>query len=314
MAGHVLALVGGEEPPSTPNAAARLVGAALLHLRTKKRLNQADVLGKVQGIKSGSTLSRYENAGTKLDENTVVELCRFYGAPEIIVEESMLLVRQSLQQGWWAGYSDVVPEFLAHLFALEASSKVIRTYQQINIPGMLQTAGYARAVMHGFYQTHADEKVRRANEQRVRRRLHVRQQRQHLLDQDDAPLYEALIAESVLTQALGGRVPMREQLRQLYNVAENKPNVHIRILPSQALEQGAALHPAMTLFKPHHGDVGRMVYLENHNRSGDYLVKTDEVERYQAALDDLWLRSGTKGETLTLLGRYIDRLVDSSDE
>ncbi|WP_330434652.1 helix-turn-helix transcriptional regulator [Streptomyces sp. NBC_00825] len=285
----------------------------LQHLRTQMNLNQTDVIGKVPGIGSGSTLSRYENAGTKLDEDTVVALCRFYRAPESVIEETAALVRQSLQQGWWASYSDVVGETLAHLVALETNSKTVRTYQQITIPGMLQTASYARAVMHGFHLTHANEKQRRSNERSVSRRLEVRQQRQSLLDQDNAPKYQALITEAVLTQPLGGRRVMREQLRYLFNMAENRTKVFIRILPNAMLARGGAMHPAMTLFKPHHNDTGQMVYLEHHNQGGIYLLEPTEVERYQASLEDLWDRAGTRRETLDLLAEHIDQLVDNSD-
>ncbi|UFR07087.1 helix-turn-helix transcriptional regulator [Streptomyces sp. Go40/10] len=315
MPGQVLALVGGQEPPTTPNAAARLVGLVLRHLRLQRGYNQAHVAGQVAGINSVPMLSRYEKAKVKnLKEETVIALCRFYEAPEGIVEETAALVRQSQRQDWWAGYTDVVGDVLARLFAVESSSKGIRTYQEIHIPGMLQTAGYMRAVMRDYYRTQADERTRRKNEETVERRLWVRLQRQHLLDQPDAPYYEALIAESVLGKAMGGRLVMREQLRQLYNVAENKPNVHIRILPSSALQHGGALHPAMTLFKPQESDEGRLVYLENTNRGGEYLTLPGEVEPYQASLDDLWMRTGTKRDALALLQKYIDQLVDEDSD
>ena len=311
MPGKVLALVGGHEPPTTPNAAARIVRNYLRYLRKQGGLRLVDVVGKVPGINSAPTLSRYETKSKrKLDEETVVALCEFYGAPAELVEETVLLVRQSMQQSWWSSYPDVVGDVLARVFATEAISKAIRTYQEIYIPGMLQTAGYTRALMQDYYRLAADDATRRKNEDRMNRGLEVRRQRQNLLDQPDAPLYQAVIAESVLAKVTGGRAVMREQLRQLYNVAENKPNVNIRILPNTAQELGGARHPAITLFKPYDGDEGLLLYLENTNRGGEYLVDPSEVEPYQACLDDLWVRTGGKDQTLDLLQRYISKLED----
>ncbi|MBW1597288.1 helix-turn-helix transcriptional regulator [Streptomyces sp. JJ38] len=311
MQGRVLALVGDNESPTTPNAAARVVRNYLTYLRKQAGLRQSDVVGKVPGIGSTATLCRYETAAKrKLDEETVVALCQFYGASPEIIDEILLLVQQSLQRAWWSSYADVVGDVLARVFATEVVSKSICTYQEFNVPGMLQTAAYARALMEDYYRLPADEATRRRNEELVSRRLDVRRQRQNLLDQPDAPEFQALIAESVLAKRVGGTAVMREQLRHLFNLAENKPNVHIRILPNAAQEQGGARHPSMTLFKPHDGVEGRMVYLENTNRGGEYLVDPSEVEPYQACMDDLWTRTGRKDETLDLLQDYIDRLVD----
>ncbi|MFJ4980328.1 helix-turn-helix domain-containing protein [Streptomyces coeruleorubidus] len=311
MPGNVLALVGGHEPPTTPNAAARLVRNYLRYLRKDVGLRQSDVVGKVPGIGSTATLCRYETQATrKLDEQTVVALCQFYKAAPAMIDEIVLLVRQSLQQAWWSSYSDVVGDVLARVFATEAISKGIHTYQEFNVPGMLQTASYAKALMQDYYRLPVDEATRQKNEELMNRRLEVRRRRQNLLDQPDAPYFQALIAESVLGKRTGGRAVMREQLRHLFNLAENKPNVHIRILPSSAQEQGGARHPSMTLFKPYDGQEGQLLYLENTNRGGEYLVDPGDVEPFQACMDDLWTRTGEKDETLQLLQTYIDKLAD----
>ncbi|MFF8017038.1 Scr1 family TA system antitoxin-like transcriptional regulator [Streptomyces sp. NPDC007929] len=312
MPGNVLALVGGHEPPTTPNAATRVVGNYLRLLRKQAGLRQSDVVGKVRGVNSTATLCRYERDATrKLDEDTVVALCLFYGAPPETVEETVLLVRQSRQETWWASYPDVVGnDTLKRVFATEAISKGIRCYHEFNIPGMLQTAAYTRALMQDYYGLAADETTRRKNEQLMNRRLEVRRLRQNLLDQPDAPSFQALIAEGVIAKLTGGRAVMREQLRHLFNLAENKPNVHIRILPNAAQELGGARHPAMTLFKPYDSDEGQLLYLENTNRGGEYVVDPREVEPYQACMDDLWVRTGEKSKTLDLLQTYVDKLAD----
>ncbi|WP_405928140.1 helix-turn-helix domain-containing protein [Streptomyces griseus] len=310
MSGRILALVGQQEqgPPSTPQAAARLVGAVLRHLRVQRRLNLTHVAKAGHG--SPATLSRIERAlGDQLNEERVFGLLDHYSAPQEVIDEVAILLRQSQGQQWWSNYSDVVGELLASVLAMEATSKVIRIFQEINIPGVLQTAAYARALMAEFARAQHDPEVRRKHQDLIDRRLEMRLMRQRLLDQEDAPIMHIIIAESVLAKEIGGALVMREQLRSLFNVVENKPNAHISILPGNAMRQGSPLHPAMTLFKPYESETGKAVYLENKNRGGEFLVDPTEVETYQASMDDWWERALPKEETLERIQMYIDRLT-----
>ncbi|MFD5478541.1 helix-turn-helix domain-containing protein [Streptomyces hawaiiensis] len=314
MANRALGLVGGgDELPSDPHAAARLVGAVLRQYREDRGLRLADVVGRVSGINSNSTLSRYETGRTKLNEDTVVGLYRFYGVtdPESLAEVRAL-VSQSVKQEWWAPYHDVVPAALGRLFALEKAATDIHTYQAFYVPGLLQTADYARAVMRAPHRKLLERDAQRESEEQVRRRLYVRMQRQHLLDQPDAPEYSALIDEAVLCKPTGGRAVMRGQLRSLYNQAENKSRIHIRILPFEAAEEATALTSAMTVFKLPAAHGGDMVYVETTNRpqGGTYLTSTDEVEAHRASMEELWTLAGSKHDALQLLQKHIDRLAD----
>lgn len=314
MADRALGLVGGgDELPSDPHAAARLVGAVLRQHRVERGLRLADVVRQVPGINSVSTLSRYETGRTKLNEDTVVGLFRFYGTIDTAsLAEARALVKQSRKQEWWAPYQDVVPTALSRLFALESVATDIHTYQAFHVPGLLQTADYARAVMRAPHRKLVDAHAQRESEEQVRRRLHVRMQRQHLLDQPHAPEYCALIDEAVLNKPTGGRAVMRGQLRSLYNQAENKTRIHIRILPFAAAEQATPLTSAMTIFKLPAEYGGDMVYVETTNRpqAGTYLTDTDEVEAHRASMEELLMLAGTKDDTLRMLQTYIDKLAD----
>ncbi|MBB5940326.1 helix-turn-helix domain-containing protein [Streptomyces zagrosensis] len=311
MLARVLALVGreGEPFPATPDAAAQLLGLLLRHLRQGRGFTQAQVVAQATGVGSGPTLSRYEAVPCDSDGKVlyphkperVGALLRFYQAPPEVFKEVEILMKQSHDQQWWSHYYDVAGQTMTTLSALEAQSKVIRSCQAIFIPGMLQTAGYARAVMKGFYGQNPKAETRKKNLATVERRLELRLRRQHLLDQPDAPEFEALIDEQVVRKEWGGRNVMREQLRQLHNLAENKPKVHIRILPTSATRSGAPPHPAMTLFTSHDTSTSRIIYLEEMNRGGTYINDLDEVESYQASMDDWWAKALSKQETLELL-------------
>ncbi|MFH9674922.1 DUF5753 domain-containing protein, partial [Streptomyces sp. NPDC017405] len=234
-------------------------------------------------------------------EERVRALLRFYEAPAEICEEVETLLKQSRGEQWWTHYSDIAGDILIGLLALEAQSKVIKTCHHLLIPGLLQTAGYARAVMEDFYSTYPNPKAREKKRATMERRLELRLRRQHMLDQPDGPALTAVIHEVAVRQMRGGRNVMREQLRHLHNFAENKPNVHIRILPTSATRSKLPVHPAMTLFKPHDSATGRTIYLEDMNHGGTFYSEPVDVEVYQASIDECWDMTLSKQETLDFL-------------
>jgi hypothetical protein len=318
MSTQVLALVGreGQAPPASPRAAAQLVGALLRHLREQRGLTLEQVAACSDPVVGAlATVQRCEKAtGKTLKEERVRALLRLYEAPAEICDEVETLLKQSRGEQWWTHYSDVTGEILIGLLALEAQSKVIKTCHHLLIPGLLQTAGYARAVMEDFYNTYPGPKAREKNRATMERRLELRLRRQHMLDQPDGPELTTVIHEVAVRQMRGGRNIMREQLRHLHNFAENKPNAHIRILPASATQSKLPVHPAMTLFKPHDSATGRTIYLEDMNRGGTFYSEPGDVEVYQASIDECWDMTLSKQETLDFLLQCIADLSTGSAE
>ncbi|MEE1797544.1 helix-turn-helix transcriptional regulator [Streptomyces sp. JV176] len=313
MSGQLVPLPGRQEKKqsrSAPHPLARTVGALLRHHRELKGWTQRDAVNAVPAMGSVPTLSRYETGNQLQDPDRVEVFLRACGASPAVRTEAAQCLRRITHSPAWANPSDVVAEPLAGLFALEATARSIRTYQENVIPGMLQTRGYAKALMSDFSRAQPDEERQRMYSGLVDRRLLIRLQRQTLLDEEHAPEYEALVGEPALMMEVGGRAVLREQLRQFYSFSENRPNIHIRVLLGKALSQGSALHTSMTLITPHDDSVSRAVYLETRNRSGELLVEDADIEMFQASLDDLWTRALDKGESMKVLEHYIGRLHD----
>jgi hypothetical protein len=141
-------------------------------------------------------------------------------------------------------------------------------YEQELIPGLLQTADYARAVIRAFRPDDtADE---------VTRRVEVRQARQEVFAREDPPRLWAVISEAVLRRAVGGPAVMAAQLRALAS-ERDRAVVTVQVLPFSAGE-----HPAMAgsfvildFPDPEPG----AVYLENAS-SALYLERVTDVQRY----------------------------------
>lgn len=306
---HLVSLPGldGKKPRRSAHPLERAVADMLQKFRNGQP--QAEVLAAVPEIGSVPTLSRYENAGVEMKPEKVVALLRYYRAPQKDIEEALECLSRAKQMPGWTPPPGTGEAFRA-LSAVESRAKVIRAYHESSIPGMLQTRASAKALMREFSRTQRDAALQQKLQTEIDERLEFRIRRQALLDGDNAPVYEAIIAEAALLTQRGGPRVHREQLRHLYNVAENQPRVHLRILPGSAPSAGSALHNAMTLIKPYDDERGRVVYLENRNRGGELITDEAEVEAYMQSLNELWVDAGEKPDTMKLLQRYIDQLKD----
>ena len=69
------------------------------------------------------------------------------------------LAPEARRRGWWQQYS-VTPWFEVYV-GLEEEACEIRSYEAEAIPGLLQTEGYARAVMLADVDVPADEEIQR---------------------------------------------------------------------------------------------------------------------------------------------------------
>ncbi|MED7929022.1 helix-turn-helix transcriptional regulator [Nonomuraea sp. LP-02] len=118
------------------------------------------------------------------------------------------------------------PRWFSEWPKAEEKAHTIRTWQPLVIPGLLQTARYARALLTtepGVTEQWVDDAV----ETRLRR--------QSVFQRVDPPLYWALIDECALLRPVGGKEVMREQLEHLLKMFA-RPFVSIQIVP---LEMGA---------------------------------------------------------------------------
>jgi hypothetical protein len=114
-----------------------------------------------------------------------------------------------------------VPTWFEDWLEAESKAHTLRIWQPLIIPGLLQTAEYARAlfVAAGADDTKADELVA------------VRLERQSILCVAEPPHVVAVLDESVLRKLIGSPAIMSDQLTHLANIAE-RPNVSVQIVPA----------------------------------------------------------------------------------
>ncbi len=106
----------------------------------------------------------------------------------------------------------------------ERSARVLRIFEPALVTGLLQTEGYARAVLAKRPHATADE---------VEDALAARLARQEILTRDVPPLVYCLLDESVLHRPVATPDVMHDQLEHLVHVS-NGPNVSVQIVPYAA--------------------------------------------------------------------------------
>ncbi len=254
------------------------------HLRALR--NQAKLTTKLaaQALEwSEPKLWRIETSQTTLRSLDVEAMCRVYGASTEVTQGLMVLARETKAAGWWHPHDHVIPDWLDLYLGLEEAASRVQGYEPELVPGLLQTADYARTVLQA---EHPD-----VGEQELVRRVQARVARQALLVRVTAPLtVELLIGEAVLRRPVGGAQVMAEQLYQLAEAAP-LPNVSIRVVPLRAgLHRGVLSGPFVILRFPVNGDRQEteppVVYVAGFT-GALYLERPGEIRRYQEVYADI---------------------------
>ena len=117
----------------------------------------------------------------------------------------------------------VYPAWFANWVDAEQRASVIRWWEPLLIPGLLQTAEYARALFDAWQAIDGNGDT----DELVTARL----ARQAIFDQPAPPSFWALMDETVLRRAVGGPKVMHEQLLHLADMSE-RPRVTIEVVPT----------------------------------------------------------------------------------
>jgi hypothetical protein len=134
------------------------------------------------------------------------------------------LSKRSKYRGWWLEHAaHLRPDYLDHI-ALEDDATYIREWQPVLIPGLLQTPGYAEAVIAEGPNYVAPE--------RVAQLVKVREGRQAKIEEGGAT-YTAILWEAVVAHPLVSVEIHREQLSAILEIGKRK-NVTVQVLPFSA--------------------------------------------------------------------------------
>ncbi|MFI1796725.1 helix-turn-helix domain-containing protein [Streptomyces sp. NPDC020379] len=216
-------------PDAKPTMLRRRLGSILKTMRVRTGLNLAEA-AKLLGLPGPPALSKIENGKQRPDLEKFFTVYKVKDAARIA--ETIEIARLSdsaRQRRIFTQFRDVIRPQFADFLELEEIATHTDAYAALAIPGLLQTAAYAHAIIQGgsVWSTARD----------VRNFVELRMKRQEVLAiaPGDEPSREPLtlrcvLDEASLRRAVGGPVVHRGQLEHLLLMSK-LPNVELRVLP-----------------------------------------------------------------------------------
>ncbi|WP_449349075.1 helix-turn-helix domain-containing protein [Streptomyces shaanxiensis] len=237
------------------------------------RARFAEELRLLRAGKGGSLRDVADRLGWDASTLGKMESGRSLGSPELVEAldqhygtSGMLLALWELAVGDPTQFKEQYRRYMV----LETEAHSLWHFGVSILPGLLQTDGYARELL-ALGGAKGDE---------LDQQVEARTGRRTLLEEEDAPLFRAVVAEAVLRTPLRDKGAWREQLEHLLEVSQ-WPHVTIHVLP-----QNAGLHGLVgtsVMFLKLLG--GRVVaYTENTVR-GELVEEIPAVQQLDDAYD-----------------------------
>ncbi|MEU7164297.1 helix-turn-helix transcriptional regulator [Streptomyces morookaense] len=187
-------------------------------------------------------------------------------------------------------------EWFTEAAYLQGLATSICEYAPVFVPGLLQTAAYARAVFLGGFPFAPDSEI----EKRVAARL----ERQRILQDPTTPLLWVVLDENVLRRKIGGAAVMHEQLMRVASVAHER-RMGVQVLPFDA---GApAVGGSLTLMA--FDDAPPVAYCEGH-RTGNLLDDPAVVAHCQRSYDLVRAAALSPEASLSLIESVAEEYAD----
>jgi transcriptional regulator with XRE-family HTH domain len=243
----------------------RVFGEELRHYRTSAELSQQELGARV--CYSGDVISKIE-IGHRPPTKEFVAACD--AVQELATNGALTRLRgllkpylkQHAYPAWFVGWA-----------AKEAHARVLRSFEPLVVPGLLQTEAYARALLANRIAAIDDtEEI-----------VAARMERQAILAREQPPELWVLIDEAVLHRPVGGAAVMREQVGELVKAAR-RPNIIIQVVPAaMAVHEG--LRGAGFVIA-HFDDAPPAAYLDTAIR-GLVIEDGDDINALMATWDKL---------------------------
>lgn len=262
---------------SSPILLRRSLGIGLQNLRRAAGFTRQDEPAKRLDVRR-QTIGHYESGRNLPSVGDLEALLSLYNATDQLPHFRALRDGARRGENWWQTIASL-PSWFDHYLGLESGAQQVDAFAPMYLPGLLQTSGYAEAIVSAEPDHDAD---------RVRELVSLRTQRRHILDRPEQPAtLRVVLDESVLYRRQGSPAVMREQLDALLADLHH-PQITLRILPLHAGGfRGQVDHPFMLLGFPQDmvGDNG-VAYVEVLNEAR-YYEELGEVEQFTEAMEDL---------------------------
>ncbi|KUL35607.1 helix-turn-helix domain-containing protein [Streptomyces regalis] len=209
-------------PPKRHLTARRVrLGAELRRLReaTGMKAREAAALLGADAVQ----MSQIESGVAGVSAERVRRLAANYACTDDALIEALVAMATDRTHGWWEEYRGVLPPVFLDTAEVEHHATFLREVVITHVPGLLQTADYARAVyaymMPGLPESELNPRV----EHRMRRRA--------VIDSDNPTPYETIIHEFALRIRVADRNASLAQLLRILDQIE-QGHATVRVIPT----------------------------------------------------------------------------------
>ena len=268
---------------------------SLRYWRDQRMLTQEQVAEALDWSKS--KLVRIENGSVRVSATDVRALLELYKvSDQDELARLVELARVARRRPWYREYEHALDRDYDEYLGYESSAAVIETFQHLLVPGLLQTEGYAKAIMMANGATYSAERVE------------LRLMRQAVLGREDGPLLHCVIDEAALHRQVGGPAVMRGQLLRLRDAAG--PKISVGIIPFAAGAHASMSEPFTLLtLDPAEEEV---LFRETTTRTVTSREDAGLVAGYRHRFDSLRAMAVEQEQASLLIDAVIQGLPDSA--
>jgi transcriptional regulator with XRE-family HTH domain len=209
-----------DDHDGTPQGA---FGAELRYYREQSGLSQTELAALVNV--SHDVISKIEK-GHRPPAKGFPE--RLDAVPQLDTRDGLARLWKNLRKGL---RHRAMPGWFRPWPHIEAEATILRSYEPLLVPGLLQTEEYARAILAVQPGGKRDD---------LEDRVAARMERQAILNRADAPQLWCVLDEGVLRRCIGGAKVMHDQLEHLADIAE-RPQLSIQVIPASTGEHAGLL-------------------------------------------------------------------------
>jgi hypothetical protein len=247
-----------------------------------------------------SKIIRIETGAVGISTTDLMALVRHYKIADADrANDLVALARAARQPSWWSKYRDSLGPRTTQFIEFEEAAYVIRGFESLVIPGLLQTEEYTHAVIGKL----GDNITRDIIEARVE----ARATRQKILERASPPLFFSILDEAAIRRLIGEKAIVQQQIARLISMAR-KPNVTIEIVPFSAGLHRGMIEPFTILEFPDAAD-SDVLYLEGTREAVISQDEAGQISLYREIFEQLRKISLGPQGSLTYLAQLVEELA-----
>lgn len=207
-------------PRNNPTARQVRLGTELRRLREAAGFKAREAAAFLNS--TSAQMSHVELGIAAISAERVRRLAAYYACTDEALIDALVFMATDRTRGWWEEYRGVLPPVFQDTAETEQYAKSLREVVITYVPGLLQTADYARAVYAYVQPGLPESELAPWVEHRMMRRA--------VIDGADPTPYETLVHECALRVRVSDRGVWRAQLLKILDQIEQK-RATVRVIP-----------------------------------------------------------------------------------